>query len=267
MPRPIRPWFRFYTEACGDRKLRRLKPDYRWLFVACLAAARVSPEPGVLLVSEGDPMTVEDIADWAGMDVRTTRFGMRALVTADLFREDSDNAQHTLAYRSPTFHDRQYESDDVTKRTRKYRATREDTDEGTFQRSSQERSGNVGRNVPETDTETDTEHSPTESVPRKRGSRLDPTWIPPVDVRDQMATECPNVDQATEYRKFCDYWIAQPGQKGVKLDWTATYRNWIRRASENTATNGKSRRQQETDDLFGRAMQRAIERDRQQEAS
>jgi uncharacterized protein YdaU (DUF1376 family) len=27
---------------------------------------------------------------------------------------------------------------------------------------------------------------------------------------------------------FRDYWVSVPGQKGVKLDWFATWRNWIR---------------------------------------
>ena len=35
-----------------------------------------------------------------------------------------------------------------------------------------------------------------------------------------------------EMQKFCDYWKAQPGQKGVKLDWPATWRNWVRRVIE-----------------------------------
>ena len=30
------------------------------------------------------------------------------------------------------------------------------------------------------------------------------------------------------FEKFKDYWISQPGQKGVKLDWFATWRNWVR---------------------------------------
>lgn len=37
---------------------------------------------------------------------------------------------------------------------------------------------------------------------------------------------------AIEAAKFRDYWVAQPGQKGVKLDWPATWRNWCRRAAE-----------------------------------
>ena len=35
-----------------------------------------------------------------------------------------------------------------------------------------------------------------------------------------------------EMQKFCDYWNAQPGQRGVKLDWPATWRNWIRKVLE-----------------------------------
>ena len=28
--------------------------------------------------------------------------------------------------------------------------------------------------------------------------------------------------------KFRDHWISQPGQRGVKVDWLATWRNWCR---------------------------------------
>lgn len=35
-----------------------------------------------------------------------------------------------------------------------------------------------------------------------------------------------------ETDRFVDYWRAQPGSKGCKLDWPSTYRNWIRRAAE-----------------------------------
>jgi len=30
------------------------------------------------------------------------------------------------------------------------------------------------------------------------------------------------------FEEFTDYWVSVPGQKGVKLDWSATWRNWIR---------------------------------------
>lgn len=65
----------------------------------------------------------------------------------------------------------------------------------------------------------------------KRGTRIDPAWIPDAALIEQMRGECPSVDLEGEHRKFIDHWIAQPGQKGVKLDWPATWRNWIRRSA------------------------------------
>lgn len=32
--------------------------------------------------------------------------------------------------------------------------------------------------------------------------------------------------------EFSDYWHSQPGQRGVKLDWFATWRNWVRRSRQ-----------------------------------
>lgn len=66
-----------------------------------------------------------------------------------------------------------------------------------------------------------------------RGTRLPADWTPtPEEVafaRSLGYTEAQVADQAARYR---DYWIAQPGQKGVKLDWPATWRNWTRRDAE-----------------------------------
>lgn len=77
--------------------------------------------------------------------------------------------------------------------------------------------------------------SPPASKPKKagsRGSRLEKGWMPDQPVIDQMLDECPGVDFEREHRQFVDYWISVPGQRGVKLDWNATWRNWIRRAAE-----------------------------------
>lgn len=35
-----------------------------------------------------------------------------------------------------------------------------------------------------------------------------------------------------EHDKFMDYWRAKAGAGGVKLDWNATFRNWLRKASD-----------------------------------
>ena len=57
---------------------------------------------------------------------------------------------------------------------------------------------------------------------RTRGSRLPDDFQPGEGTPEQIAEQLPILR---------DYWIAQPGQKGVKLDWQATWRNWLRRAS------------------------------------
>ena len=104
------------------------------------------------------------------------------------------------------------------------------------------------------------EHAADETTKTKRGTRLPADFIPSENSRQTITAEAPTLDLRREHARFCDHWQAQPGQKGVKLDWDATWRNWMRRAADDArrnGTNGKSRRQQETDDLFARAMARA----------
>jgi hypothetical protein len=66
-----------------------------------------------------------------------------------------------------------------------------------------------------------------------RGTRLPDGWMPDPGVVAQMRSDHPQVDLKAEHAKFVDYWGDQPGAKGRKLDWTGTWRNWIRRAAEN----------------------------------
>ena len=91
----------------------------------------------------------------------------------------------------------------------------------------------------------------------KRGTRIPTGWQPDQHTIDQMRTECPQVDFATEHRKFVDYWAAVTGSRGTKLDWNATWRNWIRKASEHTTTN--SRMSPNWDKLLSQAAQRDLD--------
>lgn len=38
----------------------------------------------------------------------------------------------------------------------------------------------------------------------------------------------PELNPKAVFDQFRDYWIAQGGQKGAKVDWLATWRNWVR---------------------------------------
>jgi hypothetical protein len=53
----------------------------------------------------------------------------------------------------------------------------------------------------------------------------------------------PDLDPQEVFSQFSDYWTAVPGQKGLKLDWTATWRNWIRtqkKGAQNVNSNNRT---------------------------
>jgi len=61
-----------------------------------------------------------------------------------------------------------------------------------------------------------------------RGSRLADSWKPSSD--DLEFAKGLGVDGQLEADRFRDYWIGVAGDKGVKLNWSSTWRNWCRRA-------------------------------------
>jgi uncharacterized protein YdaU (DUF1376 family) len=66
---------------------------------------------------------------------------------------------------------------------------------------------------------------------KKRGTRIPDDWLP--NAADALAAGLPVQNTSLEASKFRDYWRGLPGQRGVKLDWPATWRNWCRKAAEN----------------------------------
>jgi hypothetical protein len=77
----------------------------------------------------------------------------------------------------------------------------------------------------------------------QRATRLPADWIPDeVDI-DFCQTERPDLNVQSVAEQFRDYWIAQPGAKGRKVDWPATWRNWVRnqRAGQQGGQQGNVR--------------------------
>jgi uncharacterized protein YdaU (DUF1376 family) len=85
---------------------------------------------------------------------------------------------------------------------------------------------------------------------RSRGSRFDLQEMPDNWI-DFCKQERPELEPRKTFDAFRDYWIAQPGSKGLKADWTATWRNWIRntRVSPNSQPAKQDRKM---DLLMGR---------------
>ena len=93
-------------------------------------------------------------------------------------------------------------------------------------------SGRVPSGSTEADTDTDKRGA------RTRGTRLPDGWMPSPAVKAQIASERPDLDLRREHENFTDYWRSVAGRTGVKLDWDATWRRWMRDQRTNLKVAG-----------------------------
>jgi hypothetical protein len=178
-------WFRFYSEAMSDIKLRRVArltgespATVLGIWVILLSIASDSPERGLLLLSAGNPATIEDIEDVAGCNVSET---LLKLIETGLVTECTTDYGKVLCI--PAWEKRQFESDTSTKRVQELRKRRKGTEKGENE-TFQERSGNV----PETDTETDTEEKKKDADGLKKKAQA-PEPTPPAVVAPPQRTD------------------------------------------------------------------------------
>ncbi|CAB4121647.1 Protein of unknown function DUF1376 [uncultured Caudovirales phage] len=59
-----------------------------------------------------------------------------------------------------------------------------------------------------------------------RGSRLPTDFVFPKEWADFCIQQRPDLNLQQTFDSFKDYWVSAP--KGTKLDWSATWRNWVR---------------------------------------
>ncbi len=102
--------------------------------------------------------------------------------------------------------------------------------------------------IPETERETETETKKERETKKNKqtGSRLPDNWKPNIDEIEYCKLNRPDLDWKVVSDSFRDYWIAQPGAKGRKTDWFATWRNWVRNQRRyDTYTNAKDKSRRE----------------------
>jgi len=139
--------------------------------------------------------------------------------------------------------DRQFQSDRSAERQKRYRERHKGNGDGDPEQVPPVTvtSPSRHRDAPETETETETEteaeadkSTSLRSVARARtakGCRLPGDFVP--DAAFAAESGLSSSEAQAEADKFRDYWLAKAGASGVKLDWQATWRNWVRRAAEN----------------------------------
>lgn len=203
------PWFRAYTDMVDDEKLRLLAFEDRWHFIALLCCK------GSGLLDSGDAPALlrRKIAVKLGLAARELEEAARRLEEVGLIDAET--------FQPVAWDARQFNSDSSTQRVKAYRER-------------MKRAGNVSVTAQDTDTDTDTDTEATakaDAPPAARGHRLPVDWTP-TQAQVDFATDRIGAATADEIDKFRDHWKAAPGSKGVKLDWDATFRNWIRTAAK-----------------------------------
>jgi len=196
-------WVRIYTETTRDRKLRRLDPACRWVWIALLCMAKESPVVGALFLSKDLPVTIDDIADEAGVDLDVAKEALDQFVRHSMVEIDGD------IFVIKNWAEWQYESDSSTERVRKSRAKRFSKSE-TFQ----QRFCNDDVTPPETETETETDNKPKDLCTEvhegaaPEGKSLDADKGSPVDFA--MAKETKRAKEARNLELFNLFWDVYP---------------------------------------------------------
>ena len=102
-----------------------------------------------------------------------------------------------------------------------------------------------------------------------RGNRIAPNWAPTAIDYAFASKEGLNQEEINrEADRFRDYWIAKSGRDAVKLDWSATWRNWIRsdHRKRNGSGAGNASRNGGRTDAFDRLAERLQAGSERQEA-
>jgi hypothetical protein len=212
------PWFRMYVDFLNDPKMIALAFEDQRHFIGVLALK----SDGVLDSGCDANLLDRIVAQRLWIDHAAIGEVKKRLVAGGLIDAD---------WQPIAWERRQFKSDrDATaaERARRYRESRRVTDASrvTDALHRAERHGPVTRLDTDTDTDTEKEEKK-ERVRSPVGSRL-PTDFPTQAEVEWCRQERPDLDANAVRDKFRDYWCGVPGAKGRKLDWPATWRNFVR---------------------------------------
>ncbi len=235
-------WFRFYDEVLDDPKCQRLPPVLfkHWVNLLCLA----SREP-----NRGALPSVKDVSFGLRLSEAKIRSILADLVTAGLIDVCDDGT-----FRPHGWDKRQRASDNVAERVTKHRDRNEDvTLQETLQVTLQDQECNVTETVPRArateQSRTDTEQSRAEGggkqadadapppappetrpVPKARATRIPEPFVVTDEMREWASSKRMPPDLVDfETERFMNYYRSESGVKATKLDWPATWRNWLLR--------------------------------------
>jgi hypothetical protein len=77
-------------------------------------------------------------------------------------------------------------------------------------------------------------------VRRTTGTRLTADWIPSLADARFCETERPDLRIDDVAARFRDYWTSKSGKDATKVDWSATWRNWVRNERRQIGASGSA---------------------------
>lgn len=209
-------WFRFYDCALDDPKVQKLPCELFKIWVNLLCVA--SRNDGIL-------PALDDLSFMLRQSSDSLSDSLSELMRHGLIDE---SAQGLTPH---NWSERQYQSDSSAERMRKHRAMKRNSDVTDVTACDVTSDGKETlQNRYRADTDTEIISAPARS---KKGTRLSEDWQPNPDLiatATLLGLSAAQFDR--EIAKFRDYWASRAGSQGVKLDWDATARNWMRTAAE-----------------------------------
>ena len=207
------PWFRMYAEFAHDPKVQMLPEvmQRRYVMLMCMRCSNA------LVTLQEDEIAFHLRIDAAQLEETKALFVAKGFINE--------------AWELLNWEKRQFSSDTSAQRVAKHRAAKKAAEEAA-------RNGHVTlpqqkSNALDTDTDTDTEEkrrakATSKAEAKATASRLPADWSASADDIEFCKAERPDLVPTQTEQRFRDYWIAQPGVKGRKADWPATWRNWVR---------------------------------------
>lgn len=99
----------------------------------------------------------------------------------------------------------------------------------------------TGKSLAEVEVEVEVHRKKTSSSSRRaeRGTRIPDDFAVTADMVAWAQANAPHADGRLQTTKFVNYWRAKAGRDAVKVDWAATWRNWMLKAEEDAIASGR----------------------------
>jgi len=216
-------WFRMYAEFASDPKVQMLSEamQRRLVMLFCMRCSDVTVTLSDDEIAFQMRISGEELAETKALFIR------KGFIDS--------------AWQITNWEKRQFASDTSAARTRAYRDRKRDKvvtsqpsqGDALEQNRTDTEQNREEQGAPASDAETGNPASAAPVTSRSpTGSRIPQDWEPDEVLRKWTAQSYPGVNIAAEVEKFRDHWLAKAGKDARKSDWTATWRNWARRADE-----------------------------------